>query len=64
MEIENYQIAAFGVLPFIVLLIIYIVILCRRKIEDYYLKWCSWILMAAINLRIFMSSIVSTVYYF
>ena len=58
----NYQIAAIALIPFLVLLIVYIVILCRRKISDYYLRQCMWLLMTTICLRVGMSSIVAVIY--
>ena len=59
----NYQIAGIAIIPFLFLLLVYIVILCRRKISDYYLRWCMWLLMITICLRVSMSSIVSIIYY-
>jgi len=61
--VTNYQIAAAGVIPFIILVLVYILICCRRKVTDYYLKVCAYILMITIILRISMSFIVATIYY-
>ena len=60
---RNARIAGFGVLPFLILLVVYIVICCKRKITDYYLKVCSYLLMVTICLRISMSSIVGVLYW-
>ena len=54
----NWEIAVSGIVPFWALLITFIVILCKRKIEDYYLRWCAILLLTTIILRILMSSIV------
>ena len=61
--IANYYISVCAIPPYFLLLVTYIIILCRRKISDYFLRLCAWLLMAAINLRISMSTITSLVYY-
>ena len=59
----NWEIAVSGIVPFCALLITFIVILCKRKIEDYYLRWCAIILLNTIILRILMSTIVFWMFY-
>ena len=59
----NGVIAATASFPFMALAVIFTVILCRRKIEDFYLWWSALILLLSILLRIFMSSIASLFYY-
>ena len=58
----NSFIASIGLIPFVTLFITFIVILCKRKIEDFYLKWLIIILFASILLRILMSGIAAILY--
>lgn len=56
---QNAFIAWIGLIPFVTLFITFIVILCKRKIEDFYLKWLIIILFASLLLRILMSGIAA-----
>ena len=47
-----------GAVPFGGLLIAFIIVLCRRKIEDFYLRWSLWVLFAAMGLRTVLSLIL------
>ena len=50
-------IALFGAIPFFVLLLVMLFTICKRKIEDYYLRWSIGVLIAAMALRIVFSFI-------
>ena len=50
-------IALFGAIPFFLLLLVMLFTICKRKIEDYYLRWSIGVLIAAMALRIAFSFI-------
>lgn len=47
-----------GAIPFSVLLLSFIIVWIRRKIDDYFLKWTIAIFIAAMALRVGMSVIL------
>ena len=57
-EKENFYTALFGALPFALLLVTFLIVWCRRNIEDYYLKWSIFTFITAMSLRISMSAII------
>ena len=61
-EEKNYIIAIIGTLPFAILLLSFLIVLCRRKIEDYYLRWSIITFIVAMALRVGMSFIVIAIY--
>ena len=61
-EEKNYIIAMIGTLPFAILLFSFLIVLCRRKIEDYYLRWSIITFIVAMALRVGMSFIVIAIY--
>ena len=61
-EQEHFYISLFGAIPFAILLFAFIILLFRRKIEDYYLKWTMLIFIVATSLRILMSTILAAIY--
>ena len=58
----NYIISYVGIFPFIILLVAFIVLICYRKISDYYLKLCIGLLFASMFIRIFLC-LMTTVWY-
>ena len=59
---ENVYIAAFGAIPFAGLLLTFVIVWCRRKIEDYYLKWSIITFVAFMVLRVVSSGIIIIIF--
>ena len=55
------MISLMGAIPFGGLLIAFIIVLCRRKIRDWYLRWSMGVFIAAMGLRVAMSSLLMLV---
>ena len=58
-DFANFYISLFGAVPFGILLISFIIVWWRRKIEDYYLKWSIGVFIAAMAMRVIMSLIMT-----
>lgn len=58
----NFFILAIAMLPFLILLISFVVVLCARKIEDYYLQKSIGFVIAAMALRLSMCIIVVIIF--
>ena len=58
----DFVISISSAIPFSGIFIALIIVVCRRKIEDFYLRWSLWVLFAAMGLRIVMSSILIYIY--
>ena len=58
----DYTIALVASVPFSCLLIGFVIILCKRKVEDFYLKWCAIIIMMSMAVRVTICFIAGTLY--
>ena len=58
----DYTIALVASIPFSCLLIGFVIILCKRKVEDFYLKWCAIIIMMSMAVRVTICFIAGTLY--
>lgn len=61
-EKVDFAISISSAIPFGGLFIALIIVVSRRKIEDFYLRWSLWVLFAAMGMRIAMSSILIYIY--
>ena len=56
--ITNFRIASIAFLPFCCLEVAFLVVVCRRKIEDYYLRYSIIFLVASMALRTLMCMVI------
>ena len=61
-QLFNFMIVACGMLPYLILLVSFLIVLCARKIEDFYLRRSIGFMIAAMALRICMCLIVVIIF--